>query len=238
MGGDTVKQILAEALVNFQLLALSMVGESICNDGGVVFVYDIIVYVAGEDHRATCGDLCSDERGGKDIFVVDQDGVDLSECHIHHSLSFGEGFGVLRTSCGVIAVGIEEVAGYFSFGQWLFCRNEFWCSGLHLVGTTWNGFPSVGIGGNSLWYGRWYWRGYVGSGSRVSCCIFDRVLLHEFRLENLYDWNHCRCSFNRPHQTLVCENLLLQMGNSSTKCRDLVVQLVCGFLKRLGGISS
>jgi len=234
-----VKQKLAEALANFHLLALSMVGESIRNDGGVVFVYDVIVCVAGgEDHRAMCGDSCSDKRGGKDIFVVDQDGVDLSECHIRHSLLFGEEFGVLHTSCGVVAVVIEEVAGYFSFGLWVFCRNEFWCRGLRLVGTMWNGFPPVGLGGNSLWCGRWCWGGYVGSGSRVSCCIFDRILLCEFRLENLLDWNHCWCSFKGPRRTLVCETLLLQLGNSSTKCSDLVVQLVCGFLKGLGGISS
>ena len=67
MDRDSVEQELAEALPDFDLLALAIVGEGISNDRCVVFIEDDVVsgVGGGEDDGSTHGYLGAEEGGGR-----------------------------------------------------------------------------------------------------------------------------------------------------------------------------
>ena len=64
MGRDSVEQELAEALPDFDLLALAVVGEYVGDDRHVVFIDDVVLGVGGgEDDGSTHG-YPGAEKGG------------------------------------------------------------------------------------------------------------------------------------------------------------------------------
>jgi len=94
---DAVQEELAETCPYFHLLVFSVVGESICDDRGIVFIDDVVLGVAGsEDDRSTHGDLDAEEGGCGYVLVVDQGFVD--------SVKRGIGDGLTGT---VVSFGID-----------------------------------------------------------------------------------------------------------------------------------
>jgi len=66
MGRDSVEQELAEALPNFDLLALAVVGEGVGDDRRVVFIDDVVLGVGGgEDNGSARGYPGAEEGGGR-----------------------------------------------------------------------------------------------------------------------------------------------------------------------------
>jgi len=80
VGRDSVEQELAEALPDFDLLTLAVVGEGVGDGCRVVFTDDIVLGVGGgEDDGSTHGHLGAEEGAGGYILVVDQGSVDSVE---------------------------------------------------------------------------------------------------------------------------------------------------------------
>jgi len=117
-----VEQKLAEALPNFHLVTLPVVGEVVSDERGVVFVGDVVLGVAGgEDDRSAHGNSGVDEGGFSYVLVIDQGLVDSVERTVRNDLAGGVvSFAVegsFRGGCR------PEVAGDFTFGfgvPWLF----------------------------------------------------------------------------------------------------------------------
>jgi len=105
MGGDTVKEKLAEAFSNFNCFALPVVGKSIGNYRFVVLVDNVVLGSAGgKDDRATYRDTCTYEWWCSDIFVVNKRRVDTAECCIGGVLSSG-----IVVAWRIVVLLLEEV---------------------------------------------------------------------------------------------------------------------------------
>ena len=133
MGRDSMEQELAEALPDFDLLALAIVGEGVGDDRRVVFIDDIVLGVGGgEDDGSTQGYLGAEGGGGGYVLVVDQGFVDSVEGCIHDDLagdlvSFSVG-GSFSGGCG------REVARDLALGLGVHGRDKLGCGGLPSLG--------------------------------------------------------------------------------------------------------
>jgi len=118
-----------------------------------VLVHNIVLVITcSEDDGAPYRDSCPDEWGSGNVFVVHQNGVNTTECHIRSGQPFSIGFLVLYT-IRVNGIAILEVACHLPFGLWVFGRYEFWRGRLHLAGSSLDGFLSTGVDSRGDWTG-------------------------------------------------------------------------------------
>jgi len=95
----SVQQELAKAFSDLHSLTFSIVGERVLNDRSVVFVYNIVLGVAGrEDDVAADRDTCTDKRRCKDVLVINNCGVDMAERGVCGNLA-----------CGVVLLSVDDV---------------------------------------------------------------------------------------------------------------------------------
>jgi len=134
MGRDSVEQELAEALPDFDLLALAMVGERIGDDRRVVFIDEVVLGVGGgKDDGSMHGYPGAEGGGGGYVLVVDQGFVDLMEGCIRDDLagdvvsfsmggSFGGGRGWEVAHDLALGLGVHgrDKLGVACFLPWVF----------------------------------------------------------------------------------------------------------------------
>ena len=149
-----MQQKLAIAFTDLHLLTLPIVSEGICNDRRVVLIYDVVLGIAGGDNdRAMYGDSRTDERGYENVLVLDQGSVDMTECSVCHSLTFGIGFVQQNVRC-FIGIAIRKVACDLMLSLWILGWNKFWSGRLLLLDATRYGFPSSSAGVRGWWCGQ------------------------------------------------------------------------------------
>jgi len=149
-----VEQELTEALSNFDLFALAVVGQGVGNDHRVVFIDDVILGVGGgEDDGSTHGYLGTEEVGGSYVLVVDQGFVESVENCIHDDLagdvvSFSVGGGFSRGRG-------RKMARDLALGLGVHGRDKLGCGGLPSLGFLLQVLPSFNVGGVCDVFGWW-----------------------------------------------------------------------------------
>jgi hypothetical protein len=158
VGQNSMEQELTEVLPDFHLFTLSVIGEDVGDDRGVVFIDDVVLGVAGgEDDGAAHGDMGTEEGWGSYVLVVDQGLVDLVECSVRDDLVGGVvSFGV---EGGFGGGGAWEVARDLSFGLGVYSRDEFWYGGLLSLASLPQVLLSFDISGVFGVFGWWVWVG-------------------------------------------------------------------------------
>jgi hypothetical protein len=135
-----MEEELAKTLANLHSLTLAVVGEGICDNRDIIFVYDIVLAVAcSKDNRAMHGNTGPDKRRSSDILGIDQHRIDLMESLICCSLSYSIVVFGLRCIRSIICC---KVTCNFTFGLRVNCRNEFRHGGLLLLAFSLESCPS------------------------------------------------------------------------------------------------
>jgi len=150
MGWHAMQQELAVPLSDLNLLALSIKGEGICDDRGVVLIdHVVLVFTGGKYNVAANHDSRPDECRCENVLVVNYRRVGPMECHICHGLPFA--VGPLKVNAfGSTSITTLEVACHFTFGLRVLFRDELWWCSLWFLDFRWSGFPSSEIGGRGL----------------------------------------------------------------------------------------
>jgi len=251
VGQDSVEKELAEALPDFNLLVLAVVGEGVGDDRRVVFVDDVVLGVGGgEDDGSMHSYPGADEGGGGYILVVDQGLVDSVEGYVcDHlagdvvSFSMGGGFSGGRG---------REVARVLTLGLGVHGRDTLGFGRLHSLGFLLQVLPSFDVSGVCAVFGWWVWLddrcfGGVGICAGAGAVIGRRVVGIVFVLGgslplslSLFLWVGTNVAwapgwFSGGGRALCSrEELLLHLGDSGTQCGDLLGQAVHGDLQ--GGV--
>jgi len=251
VGRDSVEQELAEALTDFDLFALAVVGEGVGDHRRVVFIGDVVLGVgSGEDDGSAYGYQHAEEGGGSYILVVDQGFVDLVESCVHDSLagdivSFGMGGG-FSGRCG------REMACDLALGLGVDGRDKFGCGGLASLGFLLQVLRSFNVGSVCGMFGWWVCLGggcfdgvgvYVGAGAVVGWLVVGIVFVLGSFLPlslSLFLWVGANVVWALDRLSgggralYRQEELLLHLGESGAQHGDLLGQAICGILK--GGV--
>jgi len=251
MGRNSVEQELAEALPDFDLLALAVVGEGVGDDCRVVFIDDVVLGVGGgEDDGSMHGYPDAEEWRGGYVLVVDQDFVDSVEGCIHGDLagdvvsfSVGGGFG---GGCS------REVARDLALGLGVHGRDKLGHGRLPCLGFLPQVLPSFNVGGVCGVFGWWVWLGGgcfggVGVCTGAGAVVGRRAVGVVFVLGGslplslpFFLWVGAGVALVPTWLSggggALCgrEELLLHLGDSGAQRGDLLGQAVCGGLE--GGV--
>ena len=243
-----MEQELAEALPDYDLFALAVVGEGVANDRRVVFIDDVVLGVGGgEDDGSTYGYPDMEEGGGGYILVVDQDFFDLVESCVRDDLA-GD---VVSFSVGGGFSGGHgrKVACDLAFGLGVYGRDKLGCGRLPSLGFLLQVLPSFNVGGVCGVFGWWVCLGDgcfggVGVCTGAGAVIGWRVVGILFVLGgslplslSLFLWVGADIAWAPDWLSgggsVLCsqEVLLLHLGYSGAQCGNLLGQAVCGNLK-------
>jgi len=174
-----MQQELAVSLSDLDLLTFTLIGKGIFDDGCVILVDDICLGVTGgKDKVAMNRDQRTDECRHEDIFVIDNCGVDLTECYICCDLAFSI---ILFSVNRIWSVLPGEVTRNLLFSLRVCHRYKLGRGNLLIFLTThFQGAPAHGVGS------RWYWGSLCGSGNSyigrtgvsvgVGLCLVSRLL--------------------------------------------------------------
>jgi len=251
VGRDSVEQELAEALPDFDLLALAVVGKGVGDDRCVVFRDDVVLGVGGgEDNGSTHGYPGAEEGGGGYILVVDQGFVDSVEGCVRNDLA---GVVVLFSVGGGFSGGRDrKVARDLFLGLGVHSRDKLGCGRLPSLGFLLQVLPSFDVGGMCGVFGWWVWLGDgcfggVGVCAGAGAVIGRRVVGIVFVLGgslplslSLFLWVGADVAWApgwlSGGSRALCgrEELLLHLGDSGAQRGDLLGQAVRGDLK--GGV--
>ena len=251
VGRDSVGQKLAKALPDFDLLALSVVGESISDDRRVVFIDDVVLDVGGgENEGSTHGYPGAKEGGGGYVLVVYQGFVDSVDGCICDDLtgdvvSFSVGGGFSRGRGRKMACNLAVSLAVHG-------RDKLGCGRLPSLGFLLQVLTSFNVGGMCGAFGCWVWLG-GGFFGGVSVCVGASAIVGWRVVGILFvpsgslslslsvflsvgagvAWSPGWLSGGGRAQC-GCEELLLHLGDSGAQRGDLLGQAVCGDLK--GGV--
>jgi len=251
VGQDSVEQELAEALPDFDLLALAVVGEYVGDDRHVVFIDDVVLGVGGgEDDGSTHGYLDAEEGGGGYILVIDQGFVDSVEGCVHDDLvgnvvSFSVG-GSFSGGRG------RKVARDLALSFGVHGRDKLGCGRFPFLGFLLQVLPSFNVSGMCGVFGWWVWLGdgcfggvsvCAGAGAIVGRRVVGVVFVLGGSLPlslSLFLWVRADVAWAPSRLSgggralCGCEELLLHLGDSGAQRGDFLGQAVCGDLK--GGV--
>jgi len=185
VGQDSVEQELAEALSDFDLLTLAVVGECVSDDCSVVFVDIIVLGVGGgEDNGSMHGYLGADKGGDGYILVGDQGFINLVECGIGDGLT-GDVVSFEVEGC-FGGGGTWQVAPDFMFSLGVHGRNKLRCSRLPPLILLSQVLSSLDVGGMygvfgwQVWLGGWHFGSVgirAGAGTGVGGWVVDVVVV-------------------------------------------------------------
>ena len=175
VGRNSMEQELAEALPDFDLLTLAVVGEGVGDDRRVVFINDVVLGVGGgEDDGSTHGYPGAEEGGGGYVLVVDQGSVDSVEGCVCSGLagdvvsfSVGGSFSVERG---------RKVARDLVLGLGVHGRDKLGCGRFPSLVFLLQVLPSFDVGGMCGVFGWWVRLG-DGRFSGIGVCTGARAVI-------------------------------------------------------------